>query len=259
MEENKSQELSGTGYEIFVGALSMLSIINLVMTLFIRDDALRNVVNSIDWLLSLIFLGDFLMRLRRAPSRSDYFVRHFGWADLLASLPFPQVKILRVFRLVRVFRLLRQYGMRRIVASLVKDRAGSALLSLLLIAILVLEFGSLWMLRVESASPDANITTASDALWYIIVTMSTVGYGDQYPVTTAGREIGTFIIVLGVGIFGTLTGFLANFFLAPNKATAPGDGGQAPSTAKQRVQELSDLLAEQQATVAELKTLLGQD
>ena len=111
----------------------------------------------------------------------------------------------------------------------------------------------------QISSPDANITTASDALWYIVVTMSTVGYGDRYPVTTAGRELGTFIIVLGVGIFGTLTGFLANFFLAPNKATARADGGQATSTAKQRVQELSDLLEEQQATVAELKTLLGQD
>ena len=91
------------------------------------------------------------------------------------------------------------------------------MLTLLLIGILVLEFGSLVMLILERNAPGANITTASDALWYVIVTMSTVGYGDQYPVSNAGRELGTFIIVIGVGIFGTLTGYLANLFLAPRK------------------------------------------
>ena len=53
-------------------------------------------------------------------------------------------------------------------------------------------------------------------MWYLIVTMSTVGYGDQYPVTGIGRLIGSLIIVVGVGVFGTLTGFLANLFLSPS-------------------------------------------
>lgn len=57
---------------------------------------------------------------------------------------------------------------------------------------------------------------AGDALWYLVATMSTVGYGDLYPVTDAGRLIGTLIIV-GVAVFGTLTGFLANAFLAPRR------------------------------------------
>ncbi len=89
---------------------------------------------------------------------------------------------------------------------------------MLLIAILVLEFGSLAILAAEHSSPEANITTASDALWYIVVTMSTVGYGDQYPVTQLGRVFGVLIIVVGVGVFGTLTGFLANAFLSPADA-----------------------------------------
>ena len=82
-----------------------------------------------------------------------------GWADLLASLPFEQSKILRVFRLVRVFRLLRDYGVKNIGRSLVRDRAGSALFTLLLMGILVLEFGSLEILNIEQYAPDANITT----------------------------------------------------------------------------------------------------
>src|SRR5262249_57329521 len=156
--------------------------------------------------------------LTRAPSRADYFVRRYGWADLLASLPFPEFKIMRLFRLVRVVRILRRNGGRRIIGTLIRDRAGSALLSLLLIGILVLQFGSAAMIRLESGAPNANITTASDALWYVVATMSTVGYGDEYPVTNGGRELGTLIIVVGVGIFGTLTGYLANLFLAPRAA-----------------------------------------
>ena len=89
--------------------------------------------------------------------------------------------------------------------------------TLLLAGILVLQFGSLTILRIEDDAPGANITTASDALWYTIVTISTVGYGDQYPVTNAGRVVGSMIIVVGVGIFGTFTGYLANLFLAPRK------------------------------------------
>ena len=103
-----------------------------------------------------------------------------------------------------------------VVRSLVKDRAGSALFTLLMAGILVLEFGSLSILRIEQYASGGNIKTASDALWYTIVTISTVGHGDQYPVTTAGREVGAPIIVVSVGIFGTFTGYLANFFLAPS-------------------------------------------
>src|SRR4029079_526638 len=125
-----------------------------------------------------------------------------------------------VFRLVRVFRLLRAYGIRNVVRSLLQDRAGSALLTLLLMGILVLEFGSLEILHVEQNAPGANITSASDALWYTIVTISTVGYGDRYPVTNEGRIVGSLIIIIGVGIFGTFTGYLANLFLTPSRKQA---------------------------------------
>jgi voltage-gated potassium channel len=81
----------------------------------------------------------------------------------------------------------------------------------------VLEFGSFAILKAEMANPDANIKTASDAIWYTLVTISTVGYGDRYPTTNLGRIIGAVIIIVGVGIFGTFTGYLANLFLSPQK------------------------------------------
>ncbi|GAA1059008.1 ion transporter [Agromyces bracchium] len=214
----RRSELKSTGYEIFVGALSVLSIVNLVLMYAVVDDeALDTVLWVMNAVFSAVFLVDFAYRLTTAPQRGAYFFRHFGWADLLASLPFAQLKILRLFRIIRVIRLFRELGARTIWRTLVRDRAGSALYALLLMGVLVLQFGSLTMLYLEQYAPGANITTASDALWYTVVTISTVGYGDEYPVTNAGRFAGGLMIVVGVGIFGTFTGYLANLFLAPRK------------------------------------------
>lgn len=219
MPTQPSAELKSMQYEIFIGVLSLLSIVNLVLALFAQNVALKYVLYTMNGLLSLILFCDFLYRFVTAPSRSRYFFKTYGWADLLASLPLEQLKILRVFRLARVFRLLREYGTRNVLRGLGRNRAGSALFTLLLVAIMVLEFGSLGMLSLEESAPKSTITTASDALWYVIATMSTVGYGDTYPVTNPGRLLGSAIIILGVGIFGTLTGYLANLFLAPSSAS----------------------------------------
>ena len=170
-------------------------------------------------------------------------------------MPFAQLKFLRIFRLIRVYRLLRDVGIRTIGRALSKDRAGSSLYILLLMGIFVLEFGSLTMLRIEQHAPGANITTASDAIWYTIVTISTVGYGDQYPVTGAGRILGSGIIVIGVGIFGTFTGYLANFFLAPRKKE-PAPSVDAADTSTATVEALRLRLEESEAKLTEIRKLL---
>lgn len=222
-------ELKNTAYEIFIGLLSILSIVNLVLVYAVASDpSLQQILTVMDVLFSIIFLADFTFRILTAPSAAGYFFRGFGWADLLASLPLPQFKILRLFRVLRVVRLLRRIGVRTVLRTLVHDRANSALMTLLLLGILVLEFGSLGMLAVEAHAPGANITSASDSLWYTMVTISTVGYGDKFPVTNPGRIVGTVIIVVGVGIFGTFTGYIANFFLGPRRASS---GADAPSAA----------------------------
>ena len=185
------QELKSTSYELFIAGVALLSIVNMVLIIVVREPQLAGVLNAMNSLCSAILLGDFAYRLRTAPSRSQYFFRRFGWADLLSCLPMAQLKVFRLFRLVRVFRLLRGLGTRRVLRTIVDNTAGSALLTLLFLALLVMEFGSLSMLQLEQDAPGARITTASDALWYMIVTMATVGYGDEYPVTSAGRLLGS--------------------------------------------------------------------
>jgi len=261
--DTRSGELDNTGYEIFIALLSILSIVNIVLLVAIEDSNLVSVLRAMNVLFSVVFLGDFTFRLLTAESKSRYFFREFGWADLLASLPFEQAKILRVFRLFRVVRLFRAAGTRNIARSLIKDRAGSALYLLLIMGILVLEFGSLAMLQIEQNAAGANITTGSDAIWYVLVTISTVGYGDRFPVTNAGRFLASFIIVIGVGIFGTFTGYLANFFLSPSRKAPAAGASTEDVDVRSKVAELRSLMVQQQsqqeAAMDEIEGLLASE
>src|SRR6516164_8809893 len=94
----QSSELKNTTYELFIGALSVLSLINLVLLILVRVPEVRQIVVYMDGIISVIFLADFTYRLFTADSKSRYFFRQAGWADLLGSLPFPGLKILRLFR-----------------------------------------------------------------------------------------------------------------------------------------------------------------
>lgn len=213
------------GWEMFVFALAILSITNMVLVFFARLDQVGQVITVVDISISLIFLADFFARLRRAKDRRLYFVQGLGWLDLISCVPF--LRFARIIRIARVVRKLRaEGGMDKMLHDLGAARASSSLLLVVFIAILVWEFGSVAILSVEARSADGNIKTASDALWYSLVTMSTVGYGDRYPVTNLGRLIGSVIIIVGVGLFGTLTGFLANSFLSPHVTKTAEDAAQ---------------------------------
>ena len=245
--------LFSAGYEIFMALLSLLSIFNMILLFFLRDPSLGAVLALVNFVLIIFFIADFLARLVKSPSKSEYFLRQYGWADFLSCLPFSQTNVFRLFRLIKVYRLLRDFGIRKIKDAVIKDRADTALFILLFVTILMLEFGSLGMLAIESQSSVSNITTAPDALWYMVVTLSTVGYGDQYPVTTQGRVLGAFVILTGVGIFGTLTGYLANFFLSPPKKK---DSGDELSDIRSQLDAIKELSAQQQEAIATLEESL---
>jgi voltage-gated potassium channel Kch len=240
-EHASNQDL--TNFDIFVLALSVLSIVNLVLAIAPFSAAVHNVVLIVDGVLCLIFLADFLLRLKRAPHKRTYLIDGRGWLDLLGSLPFPGLRLARLFRMARVSGIVRRYGPRRIWEMIAVDRAGSALLGTLFLTIIVLEFGSIFVLAAEARADNANILTASDALWWSYVTVTTVGYGDRFPVTTSGRLVGVAMLTIGVGLFGVLTGFLANAFLAP-KQTAPDQRQQPSDDLRQEIEELKRLVHE---------------
>jgi voltage-gated potassium channel len=214
MIKKRKGELLNVNYELFVLAITFLSIANMVLIILLPGHSATDVIAMVDKGLSLFFLADFLLRFFTAESKSTYFFRNFGWADLLGSLWLPGFRLLRLFRAVRTIRLLEAYGGERTRRTYLRERANGVLGSVILLIILVLEFGGAAVLYFESASPTGNIKTAGDALWWGVVTTATVGYGDFYPVTPGGRIVGVLTIVSGVILFGAVTGFVANAFLS---------------------------------------------
>jgi voltage-gated potassium channel len=153
-----------------------------------------------------------------------------------------------------------KFGARNLVHEFVTHRAENALLTVGFLVLCVLEFGALAVLKAETGAPNANITNASDAIWWAYVTITTVGYGDRFPTTNWGRIIGIFVMTAGVGLFGTLSGFLANSFLTPPKPRAVEQPAAAADTEtpKAKLAELKRMIEAQEQATAALKAQLEQ-
>jgi len=161
----------------------------------------------------IVFLADFAVQLALSPRKWRYFVT-WGWLDLVSSIP--AVPALRWGRSVRVLRILRVMRTARVAKHLgvfvAQNRARNTFLAVMLGAFLAIVCGAMAILNMETGD-GANIATAGDALWWAFVTITTVGYGDCYPVTTGGRVVAAILMVFGVGLFGTFTAYVASFFL----------------------------------------------
>jgi len=117
------------------------------------------------------------------------------------------IRYIRLFRILRAFRSITQFG-----HHLFRNRVKGAFCFAGLIGILLVICSSIAILQVE-IDPNSNIKTAEDALWWAYVTITTVGYGDKYPITSEGRFIAVLLMSAGVGLFGILSGLVASWFL----------------------------------------------
>jgi voltage-gated potassium channel len=142
----------------------------------------------------------------------------WGWIDLVSSIPaLDFLRGGRAFRLIRLLRVLRAFrSTKNLVHHIFKRRAQGTLSAAMIIAFLMVIFSSIAILQVED-DPNSNIRNAEDALWWSFSTVTTVGYGDRYPVTSEGRFIAALLMTVGVGLFGTFTGFVASWFVGERK------------------------------------------
>jgi voltage-gated potassium channel len=252
ISESDFSELKNVNYEIFLVAITVVYLINIPLSRLAPMPEMAQVIGLIDTGFFIIFICDFLYRLATANKKTTYFVREYGWLDLLGSLPISGVRLARGVRSVRTIRLLRHFGTKNMGSELRQDRAGSTLILVFFMGILVLELGSYFILFAEAASANANIQTASDALWWSIVTIATIGYGDKYPVTDDGRVIGVFVIITGVGLFSAFTGYLANSFVTRRKQRIRSKM-QSSESHDEQVAELKRLWEEQGRIIAAIE------
>ena len=255
MTDTSRLEMRSAAHELFMALLTLLSTLNLVLVLtpFAGDDA-KQVILAVDTILVPIFLGDFLLRLATARSRRGYLRHGWGWADLVAVVPL--LRVVRLFHVAAVFRALRSRGPGSILEELYVARAAATFYLTIFLVIVVLEMSGALVLTAEADAAGANITTPGDALWWGYVTITTVGYGDQFPVTAWGRIIGVFLLTAGVAIFSVFTGFIANAFLAPRRTRHRLVGTAQEGSVRAELEAIRALLDEHEDRTATLRARL---
>jgi voltage-gated potassium channel len=184
----------------------------LIDTIFSVPEEVSKVLDLVDNAICVFFLIEFSIRFYKAESKIKFM--KWGWIDLISSIP--NVDFLRAgrtLRLIKVLRILRAFrSAKHLVTHIYQNKAQGAFTTVLILAALLIIFSSISILQFET-DPNSNIKTAEDALWWSYVTVTTVGYGDKFPVTTEGRVIGIILMTAGVGLFGTFTGFISSWFL----------------------------------------------
>ena len=232
--ESRSQS-----YQLFMLALCIFALAALAVQSFAPfSEITRQILEYTDLGICVLFLIDFLYSLARAPNRSRYFFT-WGWLDLLSSIPaVPALRLGRAGRIIRIIRVLRGVRATKILSGLVLDRrAESTGLAAALVTLLLVVFSSLAIVQFETG-PEANIKTAGDALWWALSTITTVGYGDRYPLTAEGRLVAAVLMLSGIALFGVISGFVAAWFLAPASKAQKSEMDEL----REGVRELRNLL-----------------
>ncbi len=216
-----------TTYDLVIGILAIFSLVILIIPIIVPlPSSTVDLLNTVENLLCIVFLADFLRSLFRAPNKWGYFLKGGGWLDLLGSIPFGKLALFRfarLFRIARVMRTLRGNDFRKMLTG----RLAQSTLLFTLVVALILVFTISWLvLLAEQRNPHANITTYPNAIWWAFVTITTVGYGDYYPVTNLGRLLALILMFSGLGIIGVLSSYLASTFISLQRWREARRGGR---------------------------------
>lgn len=202
-----------TTYNVFMLVLSVLVLVVLAVDTFLPvGPEISMILWTVDTAICVLFFADFCYQFATAPSKLGYM--KWGWLDLLSSIPMiDALRWGRISRVLRIIRLLRGLkSAKLIIAHALAHRTQAAFLSVTVICLVLILFGSIAILHFEGGS-NGNITNAEDALWWAFVTITTVGYGDFYPVTSGGRVVAALLMIAGIGLFGTYSGFVASWLI----------------------------------------------
>lgn len=173
------------------------------------DPDLRTMLEVASWTVWAAFVIDFATRLYLSQTRRQYAASH--WYDV-ALIVLPMLRPLRLLRLLAFARVLNRSAAGSLVGKVSAYVAGTA--------VMALSLGALAVLDAEQDAAGANITTFGDALWWSATTVTTVGYGDLFPVTMTGRFVAVALMLVGIACIGAITAGVAAWLVAQVEADA---------------------------------------
>ncbi len=213
VDENST--FAGKAFDIGIQILIVLSLVTLSIASF--PDLSLSTEQKLQWLeifFVAVFSTEYLLRIITADNKLKYIFSFFGMIDLLAILPFyftqgGDLIALRALRLLLLFKLFRYNAALhryRYAFALMKDEL--VLFSGLMLIVLYIAAAGIWYFE-HAAQPD-HFKSILHSLWWAIVTLTTVGYGDVYPVTVGGKVFTFILLMIGLGIVAVPTGLLAS-------------------------------------------------
>lgn len=229
---------------VFIFLLVILSAINGVILLLPIEANAKGVIVVTGMLINVIFWIDSFYWLKKLPNRR-YLTDYYGRLAFIGNLLF--LTPIRLLQIILFYRKLRKLKIRPTKDIRIKQNSQGVLLLFLFAAIVIFQMAGVSILIFESNDPSANIVTSEDALWWSLVTVATVGYGDKFPITTGGRVVALFLMIVGIAMFGIFTSTLSDWFRRPRrKRKEEGD-----EKVKQRAITLSEMqqLLDQQSLV----------
>lgn len=191
----------------------------------------------LEYILTLFFTIEYALRVYCEPRKRDYVLSFFGIVDCLATIPqllsifIPQLKyltIMRSIRLLRIFRVLKLFTFINegyLLIESVKRSLNKLIVYFLFVTVLVFILGTI-MFMVEGQKPDSAFSDLPTSIYWAIVTLTTVGYGDITPVTMVGKIISSMIMILGYTIIAVPTGIVSASMIDETKKK--GKNGRCP-------------------------------
>ncbi|MHA7843360.1 MAG: ion transporter [Winogradskyella sp.] len=174
-------------------------------------------LNSIEVFCVVVFTAEYLARIYVADNKQKFVFSFFGLIDLFAILPFYlsfglDLRSLRVLRMFRLFRLLKLVRYNRAMRHFAKAMllAKEQIILFMGVTLVLIYFAAIGIYYFENEAQPEHFSSIFDSLWWSIVTLTTVGYGDVYPITVGGRIFTFFILLIGLGIVAIPTGIISS-------------------------------------------------
>ena len=214
----KADTVAGKSFDIAVIVIIVLSVITVIInTVGSIEQKYGNILHIAEWVFTIIFTIEYILRLICCKRSVVYARSFFGIVDLLAVVPtyisvfLPSshvlvvIRILRVLRIFRVLKLVKYIGESELLIDALRSSRRKITVFLFSVVTIVIIFGSV-MYIVET--PDNGFTNIPQSIYWAVVTLTTVGYGDMAPQTNIGKAIAMVIMVMGYGILAVPTGIV---------------------------------------------------